>query len=37
MARDDYQKRPERHLAEYKEQRLGVREKGTFVHRGVPG
>ncbi len=35
MARDDYQKRLERHLAEYKEQRLGVREKGSFVYRGV--
>lgn len=35
MARDDFQKQLERHLADYKEQRLGVREKGTFVHRGV--
>jgi len=35
VARDDYQKTLERHLAEYKEERLGVREKGTFVHRGV--
>lgn len=35
MARDDYQKALERHLADYKERRLGVRDKGTFVHRGV--
>jgi len=35
VATDDYQKSLERHLANYKEQRLGVREKGTFVHRGV--
>lgn len=35
MAKDDYQKTLERHLADYKERRLGVREKGTFGHRGV--
>lgn len=35
MAKDNYQKALERHLADYKEQRLGVREKGTFIHRGV--
>ena len=35
MGKDSYQKRVVRHLGEYKEQRLGVREKGTFTHRGT--
>lgn len=34
MTGEAYQKELERQLAKYKE-RLGVREKGTFVHRGV--
>ena len=34
MAKDSYQKRLERHLVEYKQRRLGVRENGEFVHNG---
>ena len=34
MAKDSYQKRLERHLVEYKQHRLGVRENGEFVHNG---
>ena len=34
MAKDSYQKRLERHLVDYKQRRLGVRENGEFVHNG---
>jgi hypothetical protein len=35
MAQEAYQKRLERHLAEYKKHRLGVRANGEFIHNGV--
>ena len=35
MTRETYQKRLERHLAEYKRHRLGVSARGGFTHKGV--
>jgi len=35
MTRETYQKRLERHLAEYKKHRLGVAAKGEFTYKGV--
>jgi hypothetical protein len=35
VTRETYQKRLERHLAEYKRHRLGVSQKGQFTYKGV--